>query len=441
MPTFTFTSPEGKSYDITGPDGATKEQAFGILQQKLKGGVAAPASASAAPPAPAAKPGMTGDVLSSMGIPPGIGEPVAAMASGAIAKPLSDIAGLGAIPMHALGLTGEPQDVKQRVQSALTYQPRSEAGKSAMVVPEAIGKALSSTADAIAPPLGKSSAEDAMRSGSREALMQLPTFLGMKADGGALRSGAERAMASALKPGQKAARLGQADPAVATMLDQDLNVSKGGLETLHERITALNDRVATKIQNSPAVVDKQLVGARMQDVLDEFRQQVDSAPDIKAIQRVWDRFTADKNIAAMIPVQQAQELKQGSYRRLKGQYGEAGEAGVEAKKALTRGLKEEIVKAVPEVAPLNAEESAMLNVLPMVERRVIMEAQKNPVGLGLLSTSPGKMAAWMGDRSALFKSLVARMLNKGSKYAGPVGPALGVATTDQASQPPIPAMQ
>jgi hypothetical protein len=35
MPKFTFTSPEGKTYDIEGPEGATKEQAFGILQQQL----------------------------------------------------------------------------------------------------------------------------------------------------------------------------------------------------------------------------------------------------------------------------------------------------------------------------------------------------------------------------------------------------------------------
>jgi len=35
MPTFTFTSPEGKTYDITGPEGSTKEQAFQKLQQQL----------------------------------------------------------------------------------------------------------------------------------------------------------------------------------------------------------------------------------------------------------------------------------------------------------------------------------------------------------------------------------------------------------------------
>lgn len=35
MPTFEFTSPEGKSYTVEGPEGATKEQAFEILQTQI----------------------------------------------------------------------------------------------------------------------------------------------------------------------------------------------------------------------------------------------------------------------------------------------------------------------------------------------------------------------------------------------------------------------
>lgn len=39
MPTFDFTSPEGKTYSVTGPEGATKEQAFQILQSQLSQGI------------------------------------------------------------------------------------------------------------------------------------------------------------------------------------------------------------------------------------------------------------------------------------------------------------------------------------------------------------------------------------------------------------------
>lgn len=40
MPSFIFTSPEGKKYTVNGPEGATKDQAWGILQQQL--GMTAP---------------------------------------------------------------------------------------------------------------------------------------------------------------------------------------------------------------------------------------------------------------------------------------------------------------------------------------------------------------------------------------------------------------
>lgn len=43
MPSFVFTSPDGKSYTVNGPEGATAEQAFGILQQQL-GAQAQPAA-------------------------------------------------------------------------------------------------------------------------------------------------------------------------------------------------------------------------------------------------------------------------------------------------------------------------------------------------------------------------------------------------------------
>lgn len=47
MPKFTFTSPEGKTYDVEGPEGATKEQAFQILQTRLGGEAPAPRASQA----------------------------------------------------------------------------------------------------------------------------------------------------------------------------------------------------------------------------------------------------------------------------------------------------------------------------------------------------------------------------------------------------------
>jgi hypothetical protein len=46
MPTFDFTAPDGKSYSVQGPEGATPEQAFQILQAQIGGAAAAPAPVS-----------------------------------------------------------------------------------------------------------------------------------------------------------------------------------------------------------------------------------------------------------------------------------------------------------------------------------------------------------------------------------------------------------
>lgn len=49
MPNFEFTSPDGKSYTVEGPEGATKEQAFEMLQKQLSAGGDKPAAGAAKP--------------------------------------------------------------------------------------------------------------------------------------------------------------------------------------------------------------------------------------------------------------------------------------------------------------------------------------------------------------------------------------------------------
>jgi len=99
-------------------------------------------------------------------------------------------------------------------------------------------------------------------------------------------------------------------------------------------------------------------------------------------------------------------------------FGEVGgSAEIEAQKSLARGLKEGISQAVPEVAGLNAQEAKLLTTLKVAERRALMDANKNPMGLALLASHPGTWAAFMADRSAAFKGLAARLANNAGKAA------------------------
>jgi hypothetical protein len=78
----------------------------------------------------------------------------------------------------------------------------------------------------------------------------------------------------------------------------------------------------------------------------------------------------------------AQTMKQGTYRVLAGKYGEQGSAAVEAQKALARGLKEEIANQFPEINGLNAAESKLLDLQPVLERAVNRIANHQTIGIG-----------------------------------------------------------
>lgn len=116
-----------------------------------------------------------------------------------------------------------------------------------------------------------------------------------------------------------------------------------------------------------------------------------------------------------IPVKMAQELKKGTYKTLSKSYGEMKGAEIEAQKALARGLKEEIAQAVTGIDKMNKRESDLLNALKVTERRTMMDANKNPVGLGPLAPNKAMLLAFLADRSAALKSFGARGLYQASR--------------------------
>src|SRR6185312_12629307 len=60
----------------------------------------------------------------------GAAESLGQVASGAIAQPIAGLAGLGAMAGRGMGLTqSDPADVVRQLQSALTYQPRTQEGQ------------------------------------------------------------------------------------------------------------------------------------------------------------------------------------------------------------------------------------------------------------------------------------------------------------------------
>jgi hypothetical protein len=140
----------------------------------------------------------------------------------------------------------------------------------------------------------------------------------------------------------------------------------------------------------------------------------------------------------------AQRMKQGTYQVLKGKYGEQGSAAVEAQKALARGLKEEIANQFPEISGLNAAESKLLNLQPVLERAVNRISNHQIIGIGTPvagaatsavtgSTTLGKVA--MVAKAVLdnpnVKSRLAIAVSKGGKipYAAALARVQSYATS------------
>lgn len=267
--------------------------------------------------------------------------------------------------------------------------------------------------------------------------------------GANLRAGAENMMARALKASPKAKRTGDEATTIQTLLDNGINVSKGGVEKLRGMIDDLNTQIADKIGASTANIDPQRVVNALASTRQKFGNDVAPTANLNAIGGVQDDFLNTVG-AGQMPVQFAQSVKQGTYRNLAGQYGELGSATVEAKKGLARGLKDEIAAAVPDVGQLNAKESALLTTLGVTERAAGRSANKNLLGLaGLAVTHPVEFAAFMADRSPVAQSLIARSLNAlgrglpagANALAGPAAfravPSTG-RTAQQAIQGPAP---
>jgi hypothetical protein len=249
----------------------------------------------------------------------------------------------------------------------------------------------------------------------------VPTLLAgevaKKAFGPSMREGGRALMQSAVKPTLEQLRTGKAARAINTMLEEGYSPTKGGVDAMKARIADLNDEIADAIKNSPATVDKGQVASYLNDTLKKFEKQVNPTADVNAIQNAWTEFLSHPMLAGQkdIPVQLAQQMKQGTYKALGDKsFGELKGASTEAQKTLARGLKEEISKVVPEVAGKNKLESELINAAKVAERRVLMDANKNPLGLGWLA-QPWMIPFWMWDRSPGAKALTARALYSGSE--------------------------
>lgn len=272
--------------------------------------------------------------------------------------------------------------------------------------------------------------------GANVATQAVPALLGgraMEASGAPelMRQGGRMLMQSATKPTLRDLQNGDAAKAIETMLKQGYNPTQGGVKAMQGKIDALRQEIDAALQSSTATVDKGAVASRLQGLLDKMSKQVNPGGDIRAVQDAWSEFLAHPLLSGKqtMPVQLAQEMKQGTYQALGDKpYGELAGASTEAQKQLARGLKEEISSAVPGVAEKNQLQAELLNARDIAQRRALTSDNRNPLSLAPLASGPGGFLSYLADKSDLVKSLLGRGLYSGSeavpRTAGQLGGAV-----------------
>lgn len=245
----------------------------------------------------------------------------------------------------------------------------------------------------------------------------------------------EAAYESALKP---STTLSPADRAavIKTGLDNSIPISQDGLQKLGDRIDTLNQAIKDEIKSDPTrPIDPNKVATRADQAKAKFANQVNAQPDLKAIDDSKQQFLKEQGAipqagmgAAPMNAADAQAMKQGTYQVLRGKFGEQGSASVEAQKALARGLKEEIAIQFPGINELNATESRLLDLQPILERAVNRISNHQLIGIGTpvagaaakAVSGSGALGAVTGVMKAVLdnptlKSRLAIAVSKGSK--------------------------
>jgi hypothetical protein len=242
----------------------------------------------------------------------GIAEPVAAMVTGAVAKPVSELAGLAAIGAEGVrratgGKTSEPIDapaIQEKVRGALTYEPKSAAGQSAYnplnAIPMAIGKGIAAVTPERVEGQEASTLKGALKNVASEAVPQAFGLAGAKFAPKAaapvekaaktLRKGAEGLMQSALKPTPKDLLNGRAAQAIDTMLEKGIPATPKGVEQIRARIEEINTEIKDAIANSPERVETAKLMRPVAQKLKAFKEQANPNADMKAIRDAWEEF-------------------------------------------------------------------------------------------------------------------------------------------------------
>lgn len=410
----------------------------------------------------------------------GIVDAVHNAASGMVAGPVSDVAGMSSLAANLLaeafgakpGAAGDPMAIKRAVQGALTAEPSTQTGErystSNLNPIVAAGKALhwasekTKNAAGYDPNQGDDTMQNMVANGLGAVAEQSPAIAGAvlgkvpavaNAPANAMEAAARKKMYQAVNPNMAARESGRGIDASNFMLENGYNYSQAGREAMKAQVMKLQADLSQITNTSTKSIDKGRAIQNIYDVFDKYDNALYTREAYAQIQEVMDNFLAHPNTTGQstMPVAAAQQMKSLIYKDNANAYrpgtAQKTQPTVDAEKALARGLKEEIARVEPQVTLLNAEESQLLNALQVTKKMTPAEGKiaenlsRSPFLLHALLTHPKLAAVVMFNKSPAFKSMMARMeFNLSKKFRDANGDYLtpgGEAAAQQANNPQL----
>lgn len=243
-------------------------------------------------------------------------------------------------------------------------------------------------------------------------------------------------MQSALKPtdtlvkARRAAGYGTKPQIAEAVLQEGRTVSSGGLRKAQDALDATDATAQARLAAGTGrgvTVDALRVGQDIEAVgapSGVFGRQVNAQPDLAAVRDVADNFIANPNIpqTGQIPAAEAHQFATNTGKNLRGKFGRLGNATVEAEKAGRESIMSSLRTQIPELDDLWKTEARQITVRDALEGALNRTGNRDPIGLGAIVgavRNPALALTAAADRSAILKSLLARLLYQGGRVVPP----------------------
>ncbi len=174
-------------------------------------------------------------------------------------------------------------------------------------------------------------------------------------------------------------------------LKYGISISEDGLTKLDGLVSDLDKAVTQRIDHGMPLIDptvnKYSVASRLSNMAQKASNQVNPESDLMAITNSGNEFL--RNQPPNIPASDALQIKKGTYRAVGDKaYGEESTAAAQSQKNLARGINEELGSLFPDIKPLLAKESELMQLRKVVEKAVNKQANA-PAGRGIMTLATG----------------------------------------------------